>query len=137
MAGLSFLRRPGGEAGPFLQRYKLSAYPTEANLWAPGGVALILQSARPVQFAAGAFDDIVCANNLSVSRSADTSPYTGEALGWCDAEGEVKLYTDNPSVTAAPCHFSLRLGHGAALICHRHIIHYRAATSLPLTQGSL
>ena len=32
---------------------------------------------------------------------------------------------------------SLRLGHGAALICHRHIIHYRAATSLPLTQGSL
>ena len=43
----------------------------------------------------------------------------------------------NPSVAAAPCHFSLRLGHGAALICHRHIIHYRAATSLPLTQGSL
>ena len=42
----------------------------------------------------------------------------------------------NPSVTATPCHFSLRLGHGAALICHRHIIHYRAATSLPLTQGS-
>ena len=29
--------------------------------------------------------------------------------------------------------FSLRLGHGAALICHRHIIHYRAATSLPYT----
>ena len=52
-------------------------------MWAPGGVALILQSARPVQFAAGAFDDIVCANNLSVSRSADTSPYTGEAFGWC------------------------------------------------------
>lgn len=75
------MRRPGGEAGPFLQRYKLSAYPTEANLWAPGGGALILQSARPVQFAAGAFDDIVCANNPSVSRSADTSPYTGEALG--------------------------------------------------------
>ena len=33
--------------------------------------------------------------------------------------------------------FSLRLGHGAALICHRHIIHYRTATSLPLAQGSL
>ena len=80
---------------------------------------------------------IVCASNPSVSQSADTSPYTGEALGWCDAEGEVKLYTDNPSVTAAPCHFSLRLGHGAALIYHRHIIHYRAATSLPLTQGRL
>ena len=53
-------------------------------------------------------------------------------MGWCDAEGEVKLYTDNPSVTAAPCHFSLRLGHGAALTCHRHVIHYRAAAALPL-----
>lgn len=74
-----------------MQRYKLSAYLTEANLWAPGGGALILQSARPVQFAAGAFDDIVCANNPSVSRSADTSPYTGEALGWCDAEGGMNL----------------------------------------------
>ena len=74
-------------------------------MWAPGGGALILQSARPVQFAAGAFDDIVCANNPSVSRTADS--------------------------------LSLRLGHGAALICHRHIIHYRAATSLPLTQGRL
>ena len=74
-----------------------------------------MQSARPVQFAAGAFDDIVCANNPSVSRtadtsprredsivmvsainpsvsrSADTSPYTGEALGWCDAEGGMNL----------------------------------------------
>ena len=49
----------------------------------------------------------------------------------------MKLYTDNPSVTAAPCHFSLRFGHGAALICHRHIIHFRAATSLPFTQGKL
>ena len=27
--------------------------------------------------------------------------------------------------------FSLRLGHGAALTCHRHVIHYRAAASLP------
>lgn len=82
MAGAFFFaaaRRRG--RGPFLQRYKLSAYPTEANLWASGGGALILQSARPVQFAAGAFDDIVCANNPSVSRSADTSPYTGEAFG--------------------------------------------------------
>ena len=26
---------------------------------------------------------------------------------------------------------SLRLGHGAALTCHRHVIHYRAAASLP------
>lgn len=84
MAGAFFFcGGPAARAGPFLQRYKLSAYPTEANLWAPGGGALILQSARPVQFAAGAFDDIVCANNPSVSRSADTSPYTGEAFGWC------------------------------------------------------
>ena len=83
MAGAFFFAAARPRAGPFLQRYKLSAYPTEANLWAPGGGALILQSARPVQFAAGAFDDIVCANSPFVSRSADTSPYTGEAFGWC------------------------------------------------------
>ena len=83
MAGAFFFAAARLRAGPFLQRYKLSAYPSEANLWAPGGGALILQSARPVQFAAGAFDDIVCANSPSVSRSADTSPYTGEAFGWC------------------------------------------------------
>ena len=53
---------------------------------------------------------MVCISNPSVSQSADTSPYTGEALGWCDAEGEAKLYTDNPSVTAAPCHLSLHKG---------------------------
>ncbi|MFR6411888.1 MAG: hypothetical protein ACLUNX_07275, partial [Angelakisella sp.] len=53
--------------------------------------------------------------------------------------GEIKLlpFADNPSVSLAADSLSLRLGHGAALICHRHIIHYRAATSLPLTQGSL
>ncbi len=28
--------------------------------------------------------------------------------------------------------FSLRLGHAAALTCPRHVIHYRAAASLPL-----
>ena len=28
--------------------------------------------------------------------------------------------------------FSLRLGHGTALTCHRHVIHYRAAAALPL-----
>ena len=56
-----------------------------------------------------------------------------------DAEGEIKLlpFASNPSVSLAADSLSLRLGHGAALICHRHIIHYRAATSLPLTQGSL
>ena len=26
----------------------------------------------------------------------------------------------------------MRLGHGAALTCHRHVIHYRAAAALPL-----
>ena len=53
--------------------------------------------------------------------------------------GEIKLlpFAGNPSVSLAADSLSLRLGHGAALICHRHIIHYRAATSLPLTQGSL
>ena len=29
------------------------------------------------------------------------------------------------------CQFSLRLGHLAALTCHRHVIHYREAASLP------
>ena len=47
------------------------------------------------------------------------------------------IFAVNPSVSLAADSLSLRLGHGAALICHRHIIHYRAATSLPLTQGSL
>ena len=47
------------------------------------------------------------------------------------------IFAVNPSVSLAADSLSLRLGHGAALICHRHIIHYRAATSLPLTQGNL
>ena len=47
------------------------------------------------------------------------------------------MFAVNPSVSLAADSLSLRLGHGAALICHWHIIHYRAATSLPLTQGSL
>ena len=53
--------------------------------------------------------------------------------------GEIKLlpFAGNPSVSLAADSLSLRLGHGAALICHWHIIHYRAATSLPLAQGSL
>ena len=34
---------------------------------------------------------IVRTINPSVSRSADTSPYAGEPLGRCDAEGEMKL----------------------------------------------
>ena len=47
------------------------------------------------------------------------------------------IFAVNPSVSLAANSLSLRLGHGAALICHWHIIHYRAATSLPLAQGSL
>ena len=47
------------------------------------------------------------------------------------------IFAVNSSVSLAADSLSLRLGHGAALICHWHIIHYRAATSLPLTQGSL
>ena len=61
------------------------------------------------------------------------------AKGCVTPTGEIKLlpFAGNPSVSLAADSLSLRLGHGAALICHRHIIHYRAATSLPLTQGSL
>ena len=47
------------------------------------------------------------------------------------------IFAVNPSVSLAADSLSLRLGHGAALICHWHIIYYRAATSLPLAQGSL
>ena len=47
------------------------------------------------------------------------------------------IFAVNPSVSLAADSLSLRLGHGAALICHWHIIHYRATTSLPLAQGSL
>ena len=61
------------------------------------------------------------------------------AKGSATPTGEIKLlpFAGNHSVSLAADSLSLRLGHGAALICHRHIIHYRAATSLPLTQGSL
>ena len=37
----------------------------------------------------------------------------------------------DPSVSLTLDSVSLRLGHGAALTCHRHVIHYRAAASLP------
>ena len=37
----------------------------------------------------------------------------------------------DPSVSLSLDSVSLRLGHGAALTCHRHVIHYRAAASLP------
>ena len=41
------------------------------------------------------------------------------------------LRPGDPSVSSADS-VSLRLGHGAALTCPRHVIHYRAAASLPL-----
>ena len=41
------------------------------------------------------------------------------------------LHTGDPSDGLAAASVSLRLGHGAALTCHRHVIHYRAAASLP------
>ena len=50
---------------------------------------------------------------------------------------KIITFCQQPLSQPAADSLSLRLGHGAALICHRHIIHYRAATSLPLTQGSL
>ena len=40
------------------------------------------------------------------------------------------LKSGDPSVSFADS-VSLRLGHGAALTCHRHVIHSRAAASLP------
>ena len=50
---------------------------------------------------------------------------------------KIITFCQQPLSQPAADSLSLRLGHGAALICHRHIIHYRAATSLPLTQGNL
>ena len=45
-------------------------------------------------------------------------------LCWCRNSGD-------PSVGLTATSVSLRLGHGAALTCPRHVIHYRAAASLP------
>ena len=39
---------------------------------------------------------------------------------------------DGYSLITSGAFFSLRLGHAAALACPRHVIHYRAAASLPL-----
>ena len=50
---------------------------------------------------------------------------------------KIITFCQQPLSQPAADSLSLRLGHGAALICHWHIIHYRAATSLPLAQGSL
>jgi len=39
---------------------------------------------------------------------------------------------DGYNLITSGAFFSLRLGHAAALTCPRHVIHYRAAASLPL-----
>ena len=44
--------------------------------------------------------------------------------GGGNAEGEVKLYTDNPSVTAAPCHLPLHKG-GFWLARRRFVTPYK------------
>ena len=84
---------------------------------------------------------MVCISNPSVSQSADTSPYTGEALGWCDAKGEAKLYTDNPSVTAAPCHLSLHKGdfrrQATANLANSLLLLLRGESSLPPAGGNI
>ena len=41
------------------------------------------------------------------------------------------FYTLSTPQSANAASVSLRLGHGAALTCPRHVIHYRAAASLP------
>ena len=79
------------------------------------------------------FAGLIC-GSLAASRTDYSF-----AKGSVTPTGEIKLlpFAGNPSVSLAADSLSLRLGHGAALIYHRHIIHYRAATSLPLTQGRL
>ena len=55
----------------------------------------------------------------------------GEMLAVSSNEGFPSAVAFSPSVTASPCHLSLRLGHLAALTCHRHVIHSRETASLP------
>lgn len=46
----------------------LYAYPARESLWSPNGVAKIMQGAKPVRLAAGAFDNMVL-SRLAASRS--------------------------------------------------------------------
>ena len=102
------------------------------DLWSPlaGPFARLDERACP----AGAY---FCTHKRNAPAASRTD--YAFAKGCATPMGEIKLlpFAGNPSVSLAADSLSLRLGHGAALICHRHIIHYRAATSLPLTQGSL
>ena len=75
-------------------------------------------------------------HNPSGSAHADPPPFTHGRQGLflyyalsfvpysCHNSGD-------PSVSLAADSVSLRLGHGAALTCYQHVIHYRAAASLP------
>ena len=56
-------------------------------------------------------------------------------IAWRARPAVLAAQGHNPS--GASRQISLRLGHLAALTCHRHVIHYREAASLPFTQGSL
>ena len=78
------------------------------------------------KYAVATFGAHLCAVRICFSRDADRRD-----------EMITLIFAVNPSVSLVADSLSLRLGHGAALICHWHIIHYRAATSLPLAQGSL
>ena len=83
---------------------------------------------------------IVCAGNPSGSFHSPPPFTQGRLLVGAMPKARrnyVVVCAGNPSASLTAASLSLRLGHGAALICHWHIIHYRAATSLPLAQGSL
>ena len=56
----------GGAESP--EGDSLYAYPARESLWSPNGVAKIMQGAKPVRLAAGAFDNMVL-SRLAASRS--------------------------------------------------------------------
>ena len=67
-------------------------------------------------------------------RIATTGVRTGLAMTGCFSllflfSSALVFTLETPSALRATV--SLRLGHGAALTCPRHVIHYRAAVALP------
>ena len=68
---------------------------------------------------------------LPLMRELSATLTEGEMLAVALIERFLFIAALSPSVTASPRHFSLRLGHLAALTCHRHVIHSREAASLP------
>ena len=78
------------------------------------------------------FDCVPC-KKLPLTRelSWPQAMTEGEMLAVSSIGKFMLTETLSPSVTASPCHFSLRLGHLAALTCHWHVIHSREAASLP------